>query len=166
MKAKDLKVHTDSLAAELEKEKQASSSSLTMARRACRENLAIKRAIQSLGCKVQFSTDGGHVLESGGTRENSSYSLRRDLYAASGQSNEGADLSVSIVAMDDNTDDNMVHVNTLSRVCDTFCPFRTGEGCKWPDGGCPQLGSQFVELKANFDAFDRLSIYDHYFGSE
>ncbi|XP_020253288.1 phosphatidylinositol-3-phosphatase myotubularin-1-like isoform X2 [Asparagus officinalis] len=164
LKAKDLKVRTDLLAAELEKEKQACSSSLTMARRACRENLAIKRAIQSLGCKVQFSTDGG--LESGGTRENLPSSLRRDLHAASGQSNEGMDLSVSIVAVDDNTDDNMVHVNTLSRVCDTFCPFRTGEGCKWPDGGCPQLGSQFVGLKANFDAFDRLSIYDQYFGSE
>ena len=43
---------------------------------------------------------------------------------------------------------------------------RIGDGgCRWPDAGCAQLGSQFVGLKANFD-FDRLSIYDSYFQSE
>jgi hypothetical protein len=46
--------------------------------------------------------------------------------------------------------------------CESFCPFRTREGCRWPDAPCAQLGSQFVGLKANFDAFDRLSIHDYY----
>lgn len=167
LKINDLKVNMDSVAAELQKERQVSNSALTMAKRACRESLAIKRAIQSLGCKVHFSSDGSHVIDSGGslsleTREDPLYSLSRDSDTGSGQHYEKADLSVSIIAMDD----SMIPDNPMSRVCDTLCPFRTGEGCKWPDAGCAQLGSQFVGLKANFDAFDRLSIYDRYFGSE
>ena len=167
LKINDLKVNMDSVAAELQKERQVSNSALTMAKRACRESLAIKRAIQSLGCKVHFSSDGSHVIDSGGSlsleaREDPLYSLSRDSDTGSGQHYEKADLSVSIIAMDD----SMIPDNPMSRVCDTLCPFRTGEGCKWPDAGCAQLGSQFVGLKANFDAFDRLSIYDRYFGSE
>ena len=80
----------------------------------------------------------------------------------SGQHYERAYLSVSIIAMDDNT----IPDNPMCRVCEMLCAFRTGEGCKGPDAGCAQLGSQFIGLKANFDACDRLSIYDCYFGSE
>lgn len=164
---KDLKVNMDSLAAELHKEKQVSISALAMAKRVCRESQAIKRAIQSLGCKVHFSTDGNDMLDSGGsvsleTREGLPYSLRRVSHPGSVQHREKTDLSVSIVAMDD----SKVPDNPISRVCEALCPFKSGEGCKWPDAGCAQLGSQFVGFKANFDAFDRLSIYDHYFGSE
>ena len=63
--------------------------------------------------------------------------------------------------------DDVVSSNPIGRVCEALCPLRTGDGgCRWPDAGCAQLGSQFVGLKANFDAFDRLSIYDSYFQSE
>lgn len=164
LKAKELKSNLDSLTAELQKEKQASSLALSMANRACRENMTIRRAIESLGCKVHFSSDDSHLADSGRsmkleTRDGLPYSFQRDV--GSGQQNE-RDLSVSIIAADDST----VHNNPDSRLCETMCPFRTGEGCRWPDSGCAQLGSQFVGLKANFDAFDRLSIYDRYFDSE
>lgn len=167
LKTKDLKVNMDSLAAELQKEKQVSISAFAMAKRACRESQAIKRAIQSLGCKVRFSTDGNDVVDLGGsmsleTREGLPYSLRRMSHSGSVQHHEKTDLSVSIVAMDD----SRVPDNQISRMCEALCPFKSGEGCRWPDAGCAQLGSQFLGFKANFDAFDRLSIYDHYFGSE
>ncbi|XP_010912206.1 phosphatidylinositol-3-phosphatase myotubularin-1 [Elaeis guineensis] len=165
MKAKDLKMSVESLAAELQKEKQASSSALTMARRASRESLAIKRAIQSLGCKVHFSSNGNHAADSGSTpletREVLTGYFRGDSDAG-GQLDEKADFSVTISAIED----SMVPDHPINEVCESLCPFRTREGCKWPDAGCAQLGSQFVGLKANFDAFDRLSIYDRYFGSE
>lgn len=78
------------------------------------------------------------------------------------QYDEKSDFSVSVTVMDD-----VVSSNPIGRVCEALCPLRTGDGgCRWPDAGCAQLGSQFVGLKANFDAFDRLSIYDSYFQSE
>lgn len=164
MKAKDLKMSAESIAAELQKEKQASSSALAMARRASRESLAIKRAIQSLGCKVHFSNNGNHTADFGSTpqeiREVLTSAFRGDSNTG-GQLDEKADFSVTISAIED----SMVPDNPINEVCESLCPFRTREGCKWPDAGCAQLGSQFVGLKANFEAFDRLSIYDCYFGS-
>ena len=76
------------------------------------------------------------------------------------QNDEKSDLSVSITVVAD----DVAPSNPIGRVCEALCPLRTREGgCRWPDAGCAQLGSQFVGLKANFDAFDRLSIYDGYF---
>lgn len=165
-KANDLKMSMDALVAELHKERQASSSALAVARRASRESLAVKRAVQSLGCKVHFSGNGNRAADFGSalpeTREGLTRSFGGD-FEAGGQLDEKADLSVTILAVED----NIVPDNPMSQVvCESLCPFRTREGCKWPDAGCALLGSQFVGLKANFDAFDRLSIHDRYFGSE
>ncbi|RZR76270.1 hypothetical protein BHM03_00000953 [Ensete ventricosum] len=136
-----------------------------MAKRASRESLAIKRAVQSLGCKVHFlrgESDAASIGSSWSeTSEGLTYSGRSDSDAR-GQSDEKADLSVSISA----TEDSMAANCVISPECENICPFRTKEGCKWPDAGCAQFGSQFVGLKANFDAFDRLSIYDGYFGAD
>ncbi|KAJ6845297.1 phosphatidylinositol-3-phosphatase myotubularin-1-like isoform X1 [Iris pallida] len=166
MKANDFKNSMESLYMELQKEKMLSNSSLASARRACRESLAIRRAVQSLGCKVHFSNSGNQAMDLEGStlldREGLQYSLRRDSDTGVGQHDEKGDLSVSIVAIDD----SIVADNPISHVCETMCPLRTKHGCKWPDAGCAQLGSQFVGLKANFDAFDRLSIHESYFGSE
>ncbi|RWR83461.1 phosphatidylinositol-3-phosphatase myotubularin-1-like protein isoform X1 [Cinnamomum micranthum f. kanehirae] len=165
-KAKDVITSMESLTAELLKEKQLSSSSMDMAKRACRESLAIKRAIQSLGCKVHFSSNGDCALDVG----NSSVDLKQKFInnsrkdsAGDGQQGEKLDLSVSISVVADD-----VVSNTLpNRTCETLCPFRTREGgCKWPDAECAQFTSQFVGLTANFDAFDRISINDRYFGSD
>lgn len=136
-----------------------------MAKRASRESLAIKRAVQSLGCKVHFLRGESDAVSIGSswseTREGLTYSGRSDSDAR-GQPDEKADLSVSISA----TEDSMVTNCEISPECENICPFRTKEGCKWPDAACAQFGSQFVGLKANFDAFDRLSIYDGYFGAD
>ncbi|KAJ0973470.1 hypothetical protein J5N97_021429 [Dioscorea zingiberensis] len=165
MKAKNLKINIESLAAELQKEKNASRSAIATARRAFRESIAIRRAIQSLGCNVHFSSNESDLMDiessSPDTRGGLSCSLRRDS-GAGGQYDESPDLSVSISAMEN----GIVRDNSSKWICETLCPFSTREGCKWPDAGCAQLGSQFVGLKANFDAFDRLSIVDGYFGSE
>jgi myotubularin-related protein 1/2 len=76
------------------------------------------------------------------------------------QHEDKSDLSVSIsVAADD-----VVSNNPFGRVCDTLCPLRTRDGgCRWPDAGCAQLASQFIGVKADYEALDSLSIYEGYF---
>ncbi|XP_072995261.1 phosphatidylinositol-3-phosphatase myotubularin-1-like [Typha latifolia] len=161
--ARDLKTKAEALAKELEKERQANHSALATAKRSRRESLAIRRAIESLGCKVHFSSNENHDLGSTlfNKTEGLSYSFQRDSGAGS-QRDEKADLSVAISAIED----SLFSGNSISEVCESVCPFRTREGCNWPEAECAQLGSQFIGLKANFDAFDRLSIYDCYFKAE
>lgn len=165
-KAKDLKGNLESLAAEMQKEKQLSFSAVSTARRVYRENLAIKKAIESLGCEVHFSSNRSHPLDAGNIMpeiiEGFTSPLTGDSADCKEHNDKDADLCVSIVAKDE----QLVSDKPISRVCETLCPFRTREGCNWPDALCAQFGSQFVGLKANFDAFDRLSIRDCYFGSE
>ncbi|XP_030962195.1 phosphatidylinositol-3-phosphatase myotubularin-1-like isoform X1 [Quercus lobata] len=164
-KAKEITTAMESLSAELRNEKQLSSLAMNQAKRAIKENVAIKRAVQSLGCNVHFSTTGDCTvgIESNPTEIPQKFinsSSKRD---GTLQNDEKSDLSVSITVMADN---DIPH-NPLDRVCETLCPLRTRDGvCRWPDAGCAQLSSQFVGLKANFDAFDQLSIYDSYFQPE
>lgn len=156
----------ESLSAELSNEKQISSSAAALAKRASKENAAIKRAIQSFGCKVHFARSGDTTVDvESNTRETPQklmYSSSRSKSDGNLRHDEKSDLSVSItVAAEDAPN------NSISRLCETLCPLRTTDGgCRWPEAGCAQLGSQFVGLKANFDAFDRLSIYDGYFETE
>ncbi|PIA54808.1 hypothetical protein AQUCO_00901002v1 [Aquilegia coerulea] len=161
-KAKDVSTSMESLVMEMRKEKQLSSSAMDLAKNACRESSAIKRAIQSLGCKVQFSSSGDCTLDIGGTPPEIQQKFVNFTKDGSMQWEEKSDVSVSISI----TAGDAVPNNPLSRACQTLCPLSSREGgCKWPDAGCVQLESQFVGLKANFDAFDQLSIYDRYFGS-
>ncbi|KAL5800413.1 hypothetical protein ACOSQ4_033297 [Xanthoceras sorbifolium] len=159
-KAKESINAVESLAAELQNEKQVSSSARILAKRASKETAAIKRAIESLGCKVQFASSGDCAVD---IESNPTKSSRTAMYSASRrEQDEKSDLSVSVTIVDD-----VASSNPIGRVCEALCPLRTREGgCRWPDAGCAQLGSQFVGLKANFDAFDRLSIYDSYFQSD
>ncbi|KAG6517567.1 hypothetical protein ZIOFF_020963 [Zingiber officinale] len=163
MEVKELQLKLDLQVAELQKERQLRNSALAMAKRTNRECLAIKRAVQSLGCKVNFLGGGSDAVNTSWleTREGSSFSSRSDSDAR-GHPDEKADLSVIISA----TEDSRVCDFPDSFVCESICPLRSREGCKWPDAACAQFGSQFVGLKANFDAFDRLSIYDSYFGAD
>lgn len=155
----------DSLTAELQNEKQISSSAINKARREMKENVAMKRAIQSLGCTVQFSDSGECIVDiessPAGFRQRSVQTPSRESDGIT-QLGEKSDMSVSITLMDDDDPTS----SPVERVCESLCPLRTRDGgCRWPDAGCAQIGSQFVGLKANFDAFDRLSIYDSYFQS-
>lgn len=167
MKAKEIAATTESLTAALQNEKQISSSAMNLAKRATRESAAIKRAIQSLGCKVHFSGSGDCTvnIESNQTDIPQTFIQSPSKRESDGrimQNDDKSDLSVSITVIDE-VDSN----NPINKVCESLCPLRTRDGgCRWPDTGCAQLGSQFVGLKANFDAFDRLSIYDSYFRSE
>ncbi|KAH7537013.1 phosphatidylinositol-3-phosphatase myotubularin-1 isoform X2 [Ziziphus jujuba] len=165
-KAKETAAMMESLSAELRNEKQISSSATRLATRASKESEAIKRAVQSLGCKVHFSNGGDCTVDV----ENSLFDTQNSIFSSAKresdgtmQHNEKSDLSVSITVVADDA----VASNPIGRMCETLCPLRTRDGgCRWPDTGCAQLGSQFVGLKANFDAFDRLSIYDGYFQPE
>ncbi|MQL94072.1 hypothetical protein Taro_026729 [Colocasia esculenta] len=164
MKVNDLRSNIESMTVELQKERQRCNSAIITAKGACRESLAMKRAVQSLGCRVHFSSTGNTIdMENTltETRQLSTKSSTRDFDGECQQTEKG-EFSVSISAIED----SFVADGPLSEVCESLCPFRTREGCKWPDAGCAQLGSQFVGFKADFDAFDRLSIYDCYFGSE
>ncbi|GLT66746.1 hypothetical protein SLA2020_390970 [Shorea laevis] len=166
-KVKEISVALDSVTAELRNEKQASRLAMNLAKRAGKENAAIKRAIQSLGCKVHFASSGDCTVnvESNPTDTSQKFMQPPSRRESDGavEGDEKSDLSVSITFVEDDGASN----SSLGRVCETLCPLQTRDGgCRWPDGGCAQLGSQFVGLKANFDAFDQLSIYDSYFRSD
>ncbi|KAF2318418.1 hypothetical protein GH714_007081 [Hevea brasiliensis] len=165
-KATEITVAMESLSAELQNEKKISSSATALAKRASKENAAIKRAIQSLGCKVHFARSGETTVD---VESNTRATPQKFMCSSSKSESDGnllndekSDLSVSITVVAEDVSDNRI-----GRVCETLCPLRTRDGgCRWPDAGCAQLSSQFVGLKANFDAFDRLSIYDSYFETE
>ncbi|ONM04141.1 Phosphatidylinositol-3-phosphatase myotubularin-1 [Zea mays] len=152
-RAKDIKLKLESMKQDLQREKRINSTALAAARSAQRENAAIKKAIESIGCTIKFSTS-----ENEDRTEVLSCSLGRGTDGRA-QQDENGDFSVAI-------EDSLVSDAPADHFCESLCPFRTREGCRWPDAPCAQLGSQFVGLKANFDAFDRLSIHDCYFGPE
>ncbi|KAK4480403.1 hypothetical protein RD792_013475 [Penstemon davidsonii] len=165
VKLRETTATMESLAAELRNEKLSSSSARDWARRARKETSAIRRAVQSLGCKVQFSEDGDCTVS---IENNPTDIPQKSLFLASEVQTSGymqldkkLDNYVAITADDDTS------TNPIGRVCESLCPLRTRDGgCRWPDAGCAQFESQFVGLRANFDAFDRLSINDSYFQSE
>ncbi|XWS66275.1 hypothetical protein CRYUN_Cryun05aG0185500 [Craigia yunnanensis] len=167
MKAKEYLVAMETLNAELRNEKQVSSSAMNLAKRASKESAVVKRAIQSLGCTVNFSSSGDCTVD---VESNPTETPQKIMHSPPRRESDGtmghddkSDLSVSITVVAD----DVASSSPLGRVCETLCPLRTRDGgCQWPDAACAQLGSQFVGLKANFDAFDRLSIYDGYFQSE
>ncbi|KAL4182423.1 hypothetical protein AMTRI_Chr11g149940 [Amborella trichopoda] len=167
-RAKSVTTSMESLSKELMREKHFRTTAENLAAKAYKENVAIKRAIQSLGCKIQFSSCGDQALDKGnvhqGTRQFSTRgsNIGRELGRGERQE-EKTDLSVSISVESENDDTS---ANLLRKTCDSMCPFRSDGVCKWPDAGCAQFGSQFLGLKANFDAFDQLSIYDCYFDSK
>ncbi|XP_011010400.1 PREDICTED: phosphatidylinositol-3-phosphatase myotubularin-1-like isoform X2 [Populus euphratica] len=163
-KAEETAIVVESLSAELQNEKQVSSSAMALAKRASKETAAIKRAIQSLGCKVHYASSGDTTvdIETSPVKisHNSVFSpCTRESFGIV-QLEDKSDLSVSIsVAGDD-----VVSNNPFGRVCDTLCPLRTRDGgCRWPDAGCAQLASQFIGVKADYEALDSLSIYEGYF---
>ncbi|KAJ7970528.1 Phosphatidylinositol-3-phosphatase myotubularin-1 [Quillaja saponaria] len=165
-KSKEITTAMDSLSAELRNEKLLSSSALNVAKKASKESEAIKRAIQSWGCKVHFSSSGDCTVD---IESNPVETPQNFLYSSPWKHSDAnlhddkKDVSVSISVMKD----DLVANNPIRGVCETLCPLRTRDGgCRWPDAGCAQLGSQFVGLKANFDAFDSLSINDSYFQSD
>ncbi|XP_022133857.1 phosphatidylinositol-3-phosphatase myotubularin-1 isoform X2 [Momordica charantia] len=164
-KAQEMTAAMESLKAELYIEKQLSISARNVAKSASKECEAIKRAIQSLGCKVQVSSNGYCTVDIEGdlmkSKQRSHPASRRTSDRSLPVADE-KDLAVSITVTADD-----VPSNPLSHVCEALCPLRTRDGgCRWPDAGCAHLGSQFIGLKANFDAFDQLSIYDGYFKPE
>ncbi|XP_048139260.1 phosphatidylinositol-3-phosphatase myotubularin-1 isoform X3 [Rhodamnia argentea] len=166
-KAKEVAATVESLTADLLRERQLNTSAVNLAKKASKENAAIKRAIQSLGFKVHFSGNGDCTVD---IEANPPVSPQVSMYSYSQresddpiQCDEKSDLSVSITVVGDEVLPN----NPITRVCESLCPMRTRDGgCRWPDAGCAQFGSQFVGLRANFDAFDRLSIYDSHFDSD
>ncbi|MBA0743492.1 hypothetical protein Gogos_006161 [Gossypium gossypioides] len=165
MKAKEYSVAMETLKAELRNEKRLSSSTVNLAQRASKESAAIKRAILSLGCRVNYTSNGDCTVDvesnPTGSQEKSIQSPPRKESDGTMERDDNSDLSVSVTVVSDD-----VSSSPLGQVCETLCPLRTRDGsCQWPSAGCAQLGSQFVGLKANFDAFDHLSIYDSYFES-
>ncbi|XP_024465254.1 phosphatidylinositol-3-phosphatase myotubularin-1 isoform X6 [Populus trichocarpa] len=163
-KAKETTNAMESLSAELQNEKRLSSSAMALAKRASKESAAIKRAIQSLGCKVHFAGGGDTTVDietnpMGITQESVfSHSKRESDGIVQHQYNSDLSISISAVA------DDVVSNNPLDRVCGAICPSRARDGgCRWPEAGCAQLCSQFIGVKANYDAIDSLSIYETYF---
>ncbi|XP_052184873.1 phosphatidylinositol-3-phosphatase myotubularin-1-like isoform X2 [Diospyros lotus] len=163
-KAKNIASTVESLTAALQNEKQISSSAMNFARRASKESAAIKRAVQSLGCKVRFSDNGNCIVDVEGkqmeTGQSNTHSPLKRESDQTTSNDEETDLGVSSTFMPEDADS----IHPASWACESLCPLRSRDGvCRWPDAGCAQLGSQFIGLTANFDAFDHLSIHDSYF---
>lgn len=139
------------------------SSAAHLARHASKENVVIKRALESLGWKVHFSSSGDCTVDIENYPLSNLPRAKQSMSKGMSDGDEKPDLSVSITVVGD---DMISDTSVSDSVCESLCPFRQhDEGCRWPDAGCSQFGSQLVGLKANFDAFDRLSIYDSYFDS-
>ncbi|KAK9061317.1 hypothetical protein SSX86_018497 [Deinandra increscens subsp. villosa] len=160
--AREVTTAVESLTASLLNESQVSCSAVALARKANIENAGIKRAIESLGYKVRVS-DTSDIENHPAKQMGMPFPTRKTV--GSGEPyDEKTDLSVSITVTADNDDDSG---NLNDRICESLCPLRSEDGgCKWPSAGCARLRSQFIGLKANYDAFDRLSIYDSYFQPE
>ncbi|XP_076957315.1 phosphatidylinositol-3-phosphatase myotubularin-1-like [Bidens hawaiensis] len=160
--AREITTSMESLTAELLSESQVSYSAVALARKANLENAGIKRAIESLGYKVRVSDTAD--IENHPAKTTDMPSRTRETVGNGESNDEKTDLSVSIAITADNDDGSG---NFTNRICESLCPLRGEDGgCKWPNAGCARLRSQFVGLKANYDAFDRLSIYDSYFQPE
>ncbi|KAH9321797.1 hypothetical protein KI387_016436, partial [Taxus chinensis] len=164
-KIEDLETRLQAMNEKLRSETRSFRSAAALAKRACQENTAIKRAMDSMGFKVHiYSTDDGirdiesleeikqcpvNMLQNDPDRENIDEHHKQDL-----------SVSVSVIA------DTDFAANLFRKTGDSFCPYWTGEGCKWPDAECAQKGSQFTGLRANYDAFEQLCIHDCYFKSD
>ncbi|KAJ0470336.1 putative phosphoric monoester hydrolase [Helianthus annuus] len=160
--AREITTTVESLTADLLNESQVSYSAVASARKAKIENAGIKRAIESLGYKVRVSDTAD--IENHPARKTNMPSRTRETIGSGELSDEKSDLSVSISVTEDNDNDSG---NLTSRICESLCPLRAEDGgCRWPNAGCARLRSQFIGMKANYDAFDRLSIYDSYFQPE
>ncbi|KAK1419665.1 hypothetical protein QVD17_28909 [Tagetes erecta] len=165
-KARETIATMEAVKAEIRNEKQISSSAMNLARKTKRENTIIKRAIQSLGCRIHVSGNDECTIdiESNQPERITSSPSTRETEGSLHSYDEKTDTPISVTLTHDDDD---VSGNPILRVCENLCPQRTLDGgCKWPDAGCAQLGSQFVGLRANYEAFDRLSIYDSYFKLE
>nr|POE81396.1 phosphatidylinositol-3-phosphatase myotubularin-1 [Quercus suber] len=97
-KVKEITTAMESLSAELRNEKQLGSLATNQAKRASKENEAIKRAVQSLGCNVHFSTTGDCTF---GIESNPPEIPQKFINSSSKrngtlQNDEKSDLSVSI----------------------------------------------------------------------
>lgn len=157
----------EAVKAEIRNEKQISSTALNLARKANRENDIIKRAIQSLGCRIHVSGNDDCTINIESNLNNLPERLTssRSTRGSPNTYDEKTETPLSVTLTADEDDD--VSENPILRVCENLCPQRTRDGgCKWPDSSCAQLESQFLGLRANYDAFDRLSIYDSYFQPE
>lgn len=113
-KAKEISVAMESLTVELRNEKQLSSSARNLAKRASRESAAIKRAVQSLGCKVNFASTGDCTVD---IESNPTETPPKFMFSPSKRESDStvqyddkSDLSVSITfTADDNTSNKECH---------------------------------------------------------
>lgn len=118
--------------------------------------------MESFGCKVHVS-DTPDIENYPAVKMNMSSSTKETTVGSEDIYAEKKDLSVSIAV----TADDNVPENSTNRICESLCPLWARDaGCRWPDADCAQLRSQFIGLKANYDAFDRLTIDDSYFQPE
>lgn len=154
------------MTADLLNENQISNSAVALAQKASRENASLKRAIESLGCRVHVSdADDHHIADIEDLPADLSPRITSSPNETVESTDDGkTDMSISIAVAADN---DGVPGNTSNRICESSCPLWTRDGgCRWPNEGCARHRSQFLGLRANYDAFDRLSIDDGYFQPE
>ncbi|MCO5597459.1 hypothetical protein L7F22_051537 [Adiantum nelumboides] len=158
IKVRELSSRLKLMSEELRAEKQASLSTTAALARIEKENNAIKRALQAIGCKVRFS-ESGAVLSSSEDEETSNPEGRRSAHGTNFLGANIEDLAVSVSVAPD-TD---LSAEFLRRPCGDTCDSENEEGCRWPASGCARLGSGFAGIRANFGALENLSIDDSYF---
>ncbi|KAL1201447.1 Phosphatidylinositol-3-phosphatase myotubularin-2 [Cardamine amara subsp. amara] len=150
-KVDELSCAVKSLSEALLNERDISRVARESAKKAIKERAIISRAVQSLGCKVNFTKNGDCTVEVEDGPEKCCHSIPQ----------KRCEKNTTYFS------ESMSSVSEQKDISEALCPLRTREGtCRWPDAGCAQIGSQIVGLKANFEAFDNLSILEGYFTAE
>ncbi|KAL2629032.1 hypothetical protein R1flu_013718 [Riccia fluitans] len=164
----ELQLARRALEEQLQNEKQHRTSLMSEAGQAQQESAALRRVLQTMGCKIRISKakSGGNYSEGEVLYEDDydeSESLSRDEYDADRKRNEP--LAVSVTFEGDQT---AFHVRRSCGVDGALSCSGSHEGdvCTWPQSGCARMGSAFVGLKADFNALEQLSILDCYFAPD
>nr|XP_043633644.1 phosphatidylinositol-3-phosphatase myotubularin-1 [Erigeron canadensis] len=160
--AREIMTTVESLTADLLIESQASNSVMALARKANMENSCIKRAIGSLGCIVHVS-EADDIADYPAEKVDITSPTRETVDSGDTYEKE-TDLCVSILVTADTSETSG---NLTDYICESWCPLWAPDGgCRWPNAGCARIRNEFIGVKANFDAFDKLSIHDSYFQPE
>ncbi|KAJ7530934.1 hypothetical protein O6H91_14G025600 [Diphasiastrum complanatum] len=174
-KVKDLVSGVQSMTQQLQAEKEARKSAVAFAARAHKEAAALRRAVETLGCKIRFTNLKSSMSQGEASDEDTEINDREKASELptidQGATNDGSSFdeqdqfSVS-VSLDSEAD---IPANHFRKTCQqeygTSCS-KNREGCKWPQNGCSRMGSGLLGLRANFDALEQLSILDSYFDVE
>lgn len=160
---------------QLRDEQEGRLSAMATAMRGRRETAALKQVIEAVGCKIRINnlaphpsdaSDEGNLDLTGGRGDNRGQTSSMTGCIVKEDDVEKRQLSVSLSMHSDMDGSADIPRRPCGAEYNSTCRLRPGESCRWPQTGCARIGSAFIGLRADFDAFERLAILESYFDSE